>query len=194
MVDAPGRHTVKVAVGRLHQTLFRSSQAGAIKVRDHAVGVTRGTDPEVDGECGWADRGPVEVPVAAQHEASPRVAAIVAGNIAAEIVYFLKLLASLTDFVDDSTRSLRDKTAIECCAVKVSVRTLDESAIGIAPLPVSRAGSAAHESMEQRELALRGNFENRAVTALQAALAVIAAVKSRAIEVAVGRLHERRVR
>src|SRR5437660_5044247 len=47
--------------------------------------------------------------------------------------------------------------------------------------------------MEQRELPLRGDLENRAVTALDAAVAVVAAVVCCAVKVAVGCLEQRRL-
>lgn len=103
-------------------------------------------------------------------------------------------LAGLADFVDDSGRGLGDKTPVECCAVEVSVWALDEPASGIVPIPVSRGSSATDEGMEQRELPLRSDLENRALTALCTPVAVVAAVKSRAVEVAVGRLEKRRHR
>ena len=54
-VHTPGRHTIKVAVGGLHQTVLRRSQAGVIKLRDDAVGITRGIDPEGVRKCGRVD-------------------------------------------------------------------------------------------------------------------------------------------
>src|SRR5207249_4824664 len=107
----------------------------------------------------------------AKNEAPPRVLAVVTGNVTTKVVQFLKL-PGLADFVDDSVRGLGDKTTVECCAVEVSVRALHEPTPGIAPVSISRDGSATDKGMEQRELPLRGDLENRAVTALDAAVAV----------------------
>src|SRR5262249_17381663 len=98
------------------------------------------------------------------------------------------------DFVDGSNRGLDDKTPVECRAVEVPVGAFGKSTPGIATLAVKRGRCSTDKRMEQRELPLRGDLENRAVTALRAPVAVVTAVKSRSVEVPVGRLEQRRVR